>query len=66
MYIFGPSLAQDSLSASPSGDSSQQSIRVEADDSLAGQRTHGLPNITGNTGSRNKNGGNESKVYNLK
>ena len=62
MHHFCPPLAQ----ASPPGDLSQQTIRVEADDSLAGQRTHGLPNITGNTGPRNKNGGNESKVCKFK
>ena len=62
---FDPLSAPESLSALPSGDSGQQAIRVEADDSLAGQRTHGLPNITGNSGTNNRNEGDESKVYHL-
>lgn len=39
----------------------QQTIRVEADDSLAGQRIHGLPNITGSSGSRSKNNGKDTE-----
>jgi len=47
---------------SQSGEVGQQQIRVEAGDSLAGERTHGLPNITvGNTGSKNGKARTEKK-----
>ena len=56
--------AQKYLLVPPSGDSGQPQIRVEEDDSLAGQRTHGLPNITGgNAGNtRNKDHGKDASV----
>ena len=41
--------------APPSGDTGQQEIRVKEDDSLAGKRTHSLPNITGGNAGKNKN-----------
>ena len=48
------------LLAPLSGDRGQQPVRVEPDDSLAGERTHGLPNVTGSNGSKNKNKGKDS------
>jgi len=50
------------ISAPPSGDTGQQQIRVEEDDSLAGKRTHGLPNITGGNAGKNKNNGKDPAV----
>ena len=48
--------------APPPGELGQQQINVEADDSLAGQRTHGLPNITGSGQQRSKDSGKDTTV----
>ena len=49
---------------SQSGESNQQQIRVEAGDSLAGERTHGLPNITnGNTSTKHKKNEKDKSVW---
>ena len=57
-----PLLAQPSASTLQPPDPVQQTIRVEADDSLAGQRIHGLPNITGSVGSRSKSNVKDAEV----
>ena len=49
---------------SQSGEANQQQIRVEAGDSLAGERTHGLPNITnGNTSTKHKKNEKDKSVW---
>ena len=50
------------MPAPPPGELGQQQINVEADDSLAGQRTHGLPNITGSGQQRSKDSGKDTTV----